>query len=236
VLDYFYNPDITKESHLLDEEESRHCTRVLRKKKGDEITILDGKGGIYTCCIIYPHHRKTEYEIIKSHREEKPPYEIHIAIAPTKNMDRIEWFLEKSIEVGVQAISFIQCKNSKRSRINMDRIIKKAISAMKQSHNSFLPEINDLVSFQNLIENIDQSYERLLCHASKGKGYYLLHTATKGQNYHVLIGPEGDFTDDELQLATRNGFQMVSLGNSRLRTETAGFVACTLLNALNIQD
>lgn len=235
-MDYFYNPDITKGSFLLDEEESRHCILVLRKKKGDEITILDGKGGIYMCRIIYPHHKKTEYEIIKSHRVEKAPYEIHIAIAPTKNMDRIEWFLEKSIEVGVQGISFIQCKNSERGRINMDRIIKKAINATKQSHNAFLPEINDLVSFQTFVENIDQSYEKLLCHAAKGKGYYLLHTATKGRNYYIMIGPEGDFTDDEIHLATRYGFKMVSLGNSRLRTETAGFVVCTLLNALNIQD
>jgi 16S rRNA (uracil1498-N3)-methyltransferase len=219
----------------LDQEESRHCIRVLRKRKGDEITVLDGQGGIYTCRITNANHKETEFEILKSYHDKQVSHEIHIGIAPTKNMDRIEWFLEKSIEVGIRRITFILCENSERNRINMDRLVKKAISAMKQSHHAYLPEISDLVSFRNLVENIDQSYEKFLCHAEKGNGNYLLHTATKGRNYCVLIGPEGDFTNDELQLASQNGYEMVSLGNSRLRTETAGFVACTLLNALNVQ-
>jgi len=236
ILDNFFNPEIITGSLYLDEEESKHCIRVLRKKVGDEITILDGKGGIHTCRITNPHPKKTEFEIIQKRSIQKPVYSIHIAIAPTKNMERIEWFLEKSIETGIQSISFIHCENSQRRRINMDRMTKKAINAVKQSQNAYLVDINDLVSFNDLVMKTDASCEKFICHAIKGEENYLLHTATIGLNYLVLVGPEGDFTNDEIQLATKMGFEPVSLGNTRLRTETAGFVACALLNALNIKD
>jgi 16S rRNA (uracil1498-N3)-methyltransferase len=222
-LDYFYQPDIISDVFHLDEEESRHCAKVLRKKVEDQIIVLDGNGGIYTCKIKGVHHKKVEFEVT-----------IHLVIAPTKNADRIEWVIEKSIEIGLREISFINCHNSERHRLNMARMRKKAISAMKQCQNPYLTVVNDILSFENYLDTAAQNSEKYLCHAFAGKGNFLLNIAKRGASYQVLIGPEGDFTKEELSQAVKKGFNPVSLGDSRLRTETAGLVACVLLNALNL--
>jgi 16S rRNA (uracil1498-N3)-methyltransferase len=235
-LDHFYQPDITSGILYLDEDESKHCVRVLRKKAGDEIIVLDGKGGIYTCMIIDPQHNKTKFEIIEKRFVEKPAHFIHLSVAPTKNIQRIEWLLEKCIEVGVQSITFLNCKNSERKRVNKERMIKKAINALKQSKNVHLPVINDIKPFIEFIDNHDSGSGKYICHADTGHGNYLLNKAMKGSSYQVIIGPEGDFSEEELRLAEKYGFEPVSLGKTRLRTETAGLVACILLNALNIKD
>jgi len=234
-LDNFYNPDIVNGDLHLDEEESKHCIKVLRKKEGDLIAVFDGQGGIYKCRLINTRDKKVEYEVLEKQIAELPTCSIHIAIAPTKNIERTEWFLEKSIEVGIQHISFLQCENSERKRINMERMVKKAISAMKQSQNAIMPLIDDIVPFNDFLINAGAGAQKVICHADMVKEAFLLHTALKGAAYLVMIGPEGDFSREEMILAEKKGFKPVSLGKSRLRTETAGLVACILLNALNTQ-
>lgn len=234
-MDYFYQPDIISDAFYLNEEESRHCARVLRKKVDDLITVLDGVGGIYRCKIKSIHHKKVEFEIIDKKNTAKSDYSVHLVISPTKNVDRIEWFIEKSMEVGLHQVSFIDCRNSERHRLNIPRIRKKMISAMKQSRNPYLPVVNDILPFEDFLNISAQNSEKYICHATSGKGNFLLNAASKDNAYQVLIGPEGDFTEEELSLAENMGFLPVSLGDSRLRTETAGLVACVLLNALNLK-
>lgn len=233
-MEHFYQPNIRIGICYLDEEESKHCSRVLRKKIKDQIDVLDGEGGVYTCMITEIQAKKVEFKIIEKKTFKKPRHSIHLIIAPTKNTDRIEWFLEKSIEVGVHQISFIKCQNSGRNRLNMLRIKKKIISAIKQCQSPFLPVVNDILSLQNYLSSVDQDSEKYICHASSGKGNFLFNAANKYASYEVLIGPEGDFTKEEVTLAREKGFLPVTLGDSRLRTETAGLVACVLLNALNM--
>ena len=234
-MDYFYQPDIIYNAFHLDEEESRHCAKVLRKKIEAEIIVLDGKGTIYTCKIRKVDFKKVEFEIIDKRTTEKSGYSVHLVIAPTKNTDRIEWLIEKSIEIGLHQISFIDCHNSERHRLNMARIRKKVISAMKQCQNPFLPLVNDLIPLKDYLDTLDENSEKYICHASSGKGNYLINAANRDASYQVLIGPEGDFTKEELNQTRKKGFIPVSLGDSRLRTETAGLVACTILNALNLK-
>lgn len=234
-MDYFYQPDIISDVFHLDWEESRHCAKVLRKKVEDQIIVLDGNGGIYTCKIKDVHHKKVEFEVIDKRTIEKSGHSVHMVIAPTKNADRIEWFIEKSIEIGLREISFIDCHNSERHRLNMDRMKKKAISAMKQCQNPFLPGVNDIVTFEDYLDTVVEASEKYICHASAGKENFLLNEANRDASYEVLIGPEGDFTREELTRAGKKGFLPVSLGDYRLRTETAGLVACVLLNVLNLK-
>jgi 16S rRNA (uracil1498-N3)-methyltransferase len=234
-MDYFYSPNISRGCFYLDAEEAKHCVRVLRKKPGDQIIVLDGKGSLYTCTITEIQGKIVNFEILNIQKAEIPSCDIHIAIAPTKNIERIEWFLEKSIEVGVQRISYLLCDNSERKRVNMTRMMKKAISAIKQSQNPYLPVINDMIPFSDFINNDDKDSRKLICHAERGKTAFLLQAIEKRPAYQIVIGPEGDFTKDELLMAEKAGFTPVSLGRTRLRTETAGLVACILLNALNAQ-
>jgi 16S rRNA (uracil1498-N3)-methyltransferase len=207
----------------------------MRKRAGDQIVVFDGKGGVYTCNITRADPKKTEFEIVQRQLYKTSSFFIHVALAPTKNIERIEWFLEKSIEVGIHQISFLICNNSERKKVNMDRMHKKAITAMKQSQNPFLPVINDLIPFNDFIKGLEINMERFICHADSGKDNHLIKKANTNAGYIVLIGPEGDFTQDELEMAEEHGFEAVSLGKTRLRTETAGFVACTLLNVINAQ-
>ena len=232
-MDFFYCPRINEGEHVLDEEESRHCARVLRKKKGDQVIVLDGLGTTYACRLTEVHQTKTPFEVVKKVTSESPEYYIHLAIAPTKNIDRMEWLLEKTIEIGIRQISFLLCANSERKLINRPRMLKKAISAIKQSGNPFLPIIDDMQSYSEFIRNHAHVHEKYICNAATGYGNYLLHKASPSSRYLILVGPEGDFSEDELKIAEKNGFAPVSLGNTRLRTETAGLVACILLHALN---
>ncbi len=234
-MDYFYQPDIIHDAFHLDEEESRHCAKVLRKKIEDQIIVLDGKGGIYTCKIKKIHGKQVEFDIIDKRTREESGYSVHLVIAPTKNADRIEWLIEKSIEIGLHQISFIDCHNSERHGLNMARIRKKVISAMKQCQNPYLPIVNDILPLKDYLDTADENSEKYICHASGGKGNYLINAANRGSSYLVLIGPEGDFTKEELSQTEKKGFIPVSLGNSRLRTETAGLVACVVLNELNLK-
>ncbi|AFK05202.1 Ribosomal RNA small subunit methyltransferase E [Emticicia oligotrophica DSM 17448] len=225
----FYQSDIVN-NQVLSEEDSRHCIKVLRKNIKDIIHIVDGVGGLYQCEIIKTHEKKCEVRILSTQKDfEKRDIYLHIAIAPTKNADRIEYFLEKCVEIGVDEISLIQTKHSERKNQKTERLEKIAISAMKQSLKAYLPKINELQDFDKFIEN-NKSTTKFIAHLTED-AKPLKEVVAGKKDVLVMIGPEGDFTHTEVSKAREKGFQIVTLGNSRLRTETAGVVACTIVNA-----
>lgn len=232
----FYQPELPEATEL-PEEEARHCLKVLRHQPGDVIHITDGKGNLYAAALTHQNNKKATFQITEHLQMAKPKgYAIHIAIAPTKNSDRLEWFLEKCIEFGIDHISLLQCRNSERSRTNLERLEKKAVSAMKQSLNLQMPEINDLINFRDFVSQREAEKTEDQCfiaYVDFNISQNLKDAAQAGKSVCVLIGPEGDFDPDEIELATRAGFSPISLGKSRLRTETAGIAACHILNLIN---
>ena len=224
----FYQPHIQQGIHQLDEEESRHCVKVLRKRAGDQIKITDGKGSFYEAAISNANPRGCTFEILKREQHTPDSFMIHIALSPTKNLDRTEWFVEKAVEIGVHRISFLLCENSERKVLKADRLQRKAVSAMKQAQQAFLPEIGELRTFESIIPEADESY-KLIAYLGDDPSQQLINAVPPADTYLLLIGPEGDFSEKEIQLAKENGFQAVSLGKSRLRTETAGIAACHAL-------
>jgi 16S rRNA (uracil1498-N3)-methyltransferase len=226
----FFQPEIEKK-HFLNEEDSRHCVKVLRKNTNDIIHVVDGIGGLFECKISKPHEKKCEFTIISEQKNfQKRDIYLHIGIAPTKNADRIEWFIEKCVEIGIDEISLIQTKHSERKHQKIERLEKIAISAMKQSLKAYLPKINDLMTFESFLKNVNQN-QKLIAHLTDD-AQPLVKVLEPKSSYCLLIGPEGDFAKDEVSKAQLAGFQVVTLGNSRLRTETAGVVACTIFNLL----
>ena len=225
----FYDPHAGNPHPVLPEEESQHCIKVLRRKKGDSIQVLDGKGGFYEGIIEDDHPKHCAYRVIKSDQLPPDPYYFHLAIAPTKNSDRMEWMIEKCVEIGLHEITFLECAHSERSRIRTDRLEKKAISAMKQSGRAFHTKINPLTAFSEFLKDCKPDTTRHMAYVpAAGHSPHLKHTKPGG-NYIVLVGPEGDFSPDEADHASAHNFSPTSLGNSRLRTETAGLVACHTL-------
>lgn len=221
---WFFDQNIitgTKE-HLLNEEESAHILRVLRMQQGDQLAIVNGNGSLFQVQIIGKEGKKCKIEVVSEQYHEADNYDIHIAIAPTKQMERMEWFVEKATEIGVNKISFIQTKNSERTKINLDRLNKKAISALKQSHRYYLPIIRTAVDFSSFIT---ENPGGLIAHCYDGEKFSL-EKEWKSQHCPIIIGPEGDFTLDEINLAQQNQYKSVTLGTNRLRTETAGLYVC----------
>jgi 16S rRNA (uracil1498-N3)-methyltransferase len=231
-MQLFYNPDFTEQSPFLPEEEARHGLKVLRMKKGDTLYVTDGKGNIFETRILTEDVKKCQLQLISHTKTAKKPYHIHIAIAPTKNADRTEWMTEKCVELGIDQISFIACEHSERKFFKTDRVEKIAVAAMKQSLKSRLPTIHEIVPFKTFIQQ-PQPGQRFIAHLEEGKRELLQHVAKQNTQYCILIGPEGDFSPEEIKLAQSSGFVPVSLGESRLRTETAGIVACHILNLIN---
>ena len=226
----FYQPLIPEGTHSLDAEEARHATKVLRLQTGDALELTDGKGSLYSAVITELSKSACHFSINETLSIPRRKYSIHIAIAPTKNIDRIEWFVEKATEIGIDTISFIQCQNSERRVVNMERITKKAISAMKQSGQAWLPELRPIRKVEALFdEACDHKYIAYVDQANPKH----LKEAPLQSDYLVLIGPEGDFTQQEIDAAMNKGFQKVSLGLTTLRTETAGLAACHTLNLIN---
>ncbi|MCQ2347909.1 MAG: 16S rRNA (uracil(1498)-N(3))-methyltransferase [Paludibacteraceae bacterium] len=221
----FYTPDIAT-NHCLSEEESGHCVRVLRYTKGDEILLTDGQGSTYTARITNPHPKHCEFEIISQEKQAKGhDFYLHIAIAPTKNVERLEWMVEKCTEIGVDEITPLLCRFSERKQLRTDRLQKIVLSAAKQSLTPYLPKLNELTPFDVFIQNAKEQ-DKFIAHCYKEDKKVLKDEIRKGRDVLVLIGPEGDFSEQEIQDALQRGFVPVSLGNSRLRTETAGVVAC----------
>ena len=213
-------PDAT--THLLQEDESKHIVRVLRYQVGDAIGILDGKGNLFNCVIADAHPKRCLLEVTSVDHIPASSEEIHIAIAPTKQMERIEWFVEKAVEIGVTKITLLDCKNGERARIKTDRLAKKAISAMKQSQRRYLPEIEVLTSFSDFLTNHDFG---LLAHCYEADKNEFSDVFTY-KDCPILIGPEGDFTEQEVAQALDKGYKTITLGKNRLRTETAALYAC----------
>ena len=229
-MQLFYEPEAVQGDFILNKEEATHCIKVLRKKAGDQIHVTDGKGHGYTCIISDDNIKKCLLRVVDTELQPKPSRYRHIAIAPTKNLDRMEWFVEKAVEIGIDELSFIICDNSERKVLKTDRLEKKAVSAMKQSLKYQLPQLNEAVPFTRWIKGLDAIPHKFIAYVDFDNPKQLIHCLADDGAYLVLIGPEGDFSEKELTLALENAFEKVSLGNSRLRTETAGMVACHILN------
>ncbi len=228
----FYAPDILTDQTLpLDE--SAHCIRVLRKKEGDTIYIADGKGHFFDAEIVEAHQKHCVVNITNTINEPKPWLgNLHIAFAPTKNMDRVEWFAEKATEIGIDRFTPLLCRYSERKEIKLPRIEKILISAMKQSQKSFVPQLDEMTSFADFVR-LPFDGQKLIAHCYPQEKKILKLEYKQGGNVLILIGPEGDFSEKEVQLALENGFEAISLGNSRLRTETAALVACNTIQVIN---
>ena len=227
----FYQAEIEQKTYL-SEEDSRHCVRVLRKDTLDKIHVVDGVGGLFACEITKAHEKKCELRILSNERNfQKRNNYLHIGIAPTKNADRIEYFIEKCVEIGIDEITLIQTKHSERKHQKIDRLEKIAISAMKQSLKAYLPKINKLTTFDAFLNNAKADL-KVIAHLSD-EAKPLKEIILGNQSVLLLIGPEGDFTKEEINLSQNTDYQVVTLGKSRLRTETAGVVACTIINTFN---
>ena len=235
----FYTPNVSFPEYTLNEEESKHCIRVLRLTVGDKVVLIDGKGGWYEGEIILDHPKRCGIKILNQQKEVgKRSFRLQLAIAPTKNMDRLEWFAEKATEIGIDTISLLNCQHSERVVVKNERIEKVLIAAMKQSQHAYLPHLNELIDFKKFISS-NQAFkgQKFIAHChtpvtDKGK----LHLKKLYQpltDVLILIGPEGDFSLDEVKYALSNGFQEISLGTSRLRTETAALTACLTVHIVN---
>lgn len=228
----FYTPDILQNPEL-PEEEAQHCIRVLRLKQGDEVVLTDGKGCFYKAEIDTVSGKRC----LVSVKETFPQVQywtgyLHIAMAPTKNMDRTEWFAEKATEIGFNELTFLNCRFSERKVIKRERIEKILISAVKQSLKATIPVLNEMTDFAKFIEK-DFPGQKFIAHCYEGEKPLLKDILKKGEDALVLIGPEGDFSREEVEKALAKGFVPISLGKSRLRTETAALVSCHTMNLLN---
>lgn len=228
----FYTPEISTTCRL-PEEESKHCVRVLRCKVGDEICLTDGQGGFYHARITNSDPNKCEFEILKKITEDCSfNYFINIAIAPTKNIDKVEWLVEKLTEIGVSELNFLRCRFSERKEIKNSRLQKILISAMKQSGRATLPVLNEMVDFKKFVAQTFNG-QKFIAHCYSGEKPLLNNVYHQNKNVLILIGPEGDFSKEEIEWAEKNGFLSISLGKSRLRTETAAWAACHTIHVLN---
>ena len=234
-MQLFYAPDIVPPHHILTEEESRHCIRVLRMHQGDTLNLTDGRGMLYTARITSADARRCAVEVIERQEEfEKMPYRLVMAVAPTKNIDRYEWFLEKATEVGVGEIYPLECDHSERRAIKPEREMRVITSAVKQSLKAYHPVLHDMTPVRSLI-SMPFDGRRFIAHCDRSTGErpYMGDILKKGENALILIGPEGDFSPEEITFALANGFEQISLGYQRLRTETAAVAATVMVSMLN---
>lgn len=234
-MQLFFSKNIKNGIAQLDEVEARHAVQVLRKQVGDAMQLTDGEGRLYEGTIIEVGKKNCLIGInstIEAYNER--PFKLHIAIAPTKNIDRFEWFLEKATEIGITEITPLICKRSEREVIKWERLNGVLLSAMKQSLKAYLPKLNEAIDFQEFMKKYFSEGQNFIGHCIENAEKQLLSRMyKKGKNSVILIGPEGDFTEGEIAMALSKNFKAVSLGDSRLRTETAGVVACHTVNLLN---
>jgi 16S rRNA (uracil1498-N3)-methyltransferase len=228
----FFTQKIENGFAVFEEEEGRHLTSVLRKKTGDLLQFTDGKGFFYEAELTDAGKRQVLARIVsKTEAAILRPARLHMAIAPTKQMERLEWFLEKATEIGVDEITPLLCKRSERDTIRLDRLEKILVSAMKQSLRAWLPKLNQPTRFQDFVKKSGEAQKRLAW-CSDEPLPHLKNTLSPNQDVVIAIGPEGDFSPEEVQFALANGFQGVSLGQARLRTETAGLLAVGVFEIL----
>ncbi|RRB06996.1 16S rRNA (uracil(1498)-N(3))-methyltransferase [Larkinella rosea] len=230
-MQLFYQPE-TESHSFLSEEESRHCVKTLRLAKDAVIDVTDGAGKRHKCVIETADPRRCSFRIVETSVEQPRPYRIHLAVAPTKNTDRLEWLVEKAVELGVDQFSFFVSQHSERRMMKTDRLEKIAVAAMKQSLQLFKPVIDPIIDFKTVLTLLAD--QRFLAHLPENEpAGSLLKTASPGGTTLVLIGPEGDFSTNEIRQARENGFKMVTLGATRLRTETAALAACHIIHLIN---
>ena len=229
----FFAPDIANDP-VLPESDSQHCVRVLRMREGDEVEVVDGKGYRYRCRLIDAHPKHAMVEIVE--RTEHPlPWtnELTIAVAPTKNMDRMEWLVEKLVEIGVNRFVPLLCRYSERKEIKQERLEKIAVSAMKQALKAVLPEIEPMTPFKDFIATAHAEQKFIAYCSPEIPRRLLQHVYQPGKSAIMLIGPEGDFSQQEIEAALAAGYQPVSLGDNRLRTETAALYSLSAMQILN---
>lgn len=228
----FYAPDILSNPEL-PHEEALHCVKVLRKREGDEILITDGKGCFYDAVLIQANQKHCIVNITNTIKQPKHwGFNLQIAFAPTKNIDRIEWFVEKATEIGIDKFSALLCRYSERKEVKLPRIEKILVSAMKQSQKAILPGFDEMQTFTSFIKQPFNG-QKFIAHCYEGEKLLLKDIYKKDENTLILIGPEGDFSETEVEQALACGFIPISLGESRLRTETAALVACHTMHVLN---
>ena len=233
-MQLFYNPAITEtmETFFFDKEESKHIIKVLRKQRGDILHVTNGLGYLFTTEINLASDSKCTVKIISSEKSAERSYYLHMAVAPTKMNDRYEWFIEKATEMGVAEITPIICEHSERKALKTDRLEKIIQSAMKQSLQYYLPKLNEPISFKDFIA-LEQNGLKLIAHCEESDKKSLKNTLCRGENATILIGPEGDFSQNEINVALENKYIPVSLGTTRLRTETAAIAACHSVMFIN---
>jgi 16S rRNA (uracil1498-N3)-methyltransferase len=230
-MQLFFNPNI--ESDLfLEKEEHFHATKVLRKKEGDILSVMDGKGGLFECKLIQISSKKSLVEILESKKFDKTN-RLHIGIAPTKNNNRMEWFLEKATEIGISEITPLLCSRSERKVLKNERMEKIILAAAKQSKSFHVPVLNEMISFSSFVKKVE-SKQKFVAHCEEDSEKKTLHNHNllNTESTVILIGPEGDFTAKEIEEAKSHNFEELSLGESRLRTETAAMVACAYYNLI----
>ncbi|MEN8811304.1 MAG: 16S rRNA (uracil(1498)-N(3))-methyltransferase [Flavobacteriales bacterium] len=230
-MQLFFNPNI--ESDLfLEKEEHIHATKVLRKKEGDILSVMDGKGGLFECKLIQISSKKSLVEILGSKKFDKTN-RLHIGIAPTKNNNRMEWFLEKATEIGISEITPLLCSRSERKVLKNERMHKIILAAAKQSKSFHVPVLNEMISFSSFVKKVE-SKQKFVAHCEEDSEKKTLHNHNllNTESTVILIGPEGDFTAKEIEEAKSHNFEELSLGESRLRTETAAMVACAYYNLI----
>ena len=234
-MQLFYTPDIdpAASSYHLSEEESKHAVRVLRLSINDQVELIDGKGNFFTAVITNPQPKKTQLQILSvKNGFGKRNHYLHIAVAPTKNIERLEWFLEKATEIGIDEISLVICQRSERREAKIERLDKIITSAVKQSIKAYHPVLNEPLPLNKLI-SVPFDSQKFIAHCESGDKENLRSLIKPQGKYLILIGPEGDFTPAEIEGALHNGFKAITLGDSRLRTETAALEACFEVNFLN---
>jgi 16S rRNA (uracil1498-N3)-methyltransferase len=233
-MQLFYNSEISEETKtfFFDKEESKHIIKVLRKKDKDILFVTNGLGFLFTTEITLASDTKCTVRIVSFQKAQTPNYHLHLAVAPTKLNDRYEWFLEKATELGVSEITPIICEHSERKFVKNDRFDKIILSAMKQSNQLFLPKLNEPISFKEFMV-LKTNSRKFIAHCEETNKKSLKEVAKSKENTLILIGPEGDFSEKEIELAIENKFEAVTLGTTRLRTETAAIVACHSMVFIN---
>jgi 16S rRNA (uracil1498-N3)-methyltransferase len=232
-MQIFYTPDISGLEFTLTEDESKHAIKVLRMVTGDPMHLVDGKGNFFEAVVADAHPKRCKIiikNVIKAFEQRN--YALHIAISPLKNVDRFEWFLEKATEIGIDEITPLLCERTEKRNFNPDRANRIIESAMKQSIKAYHPLLNPMIKVNDMVEKAGDEVKIIAC--CEGERDLIRELYKPGQKALILIGPEGDFTEEEIKVAKLNGFSTATLGNSRLRTETAGIVACHSISFLNL--
>ncbi len=233
-MQLFYTPeiDLNSTSFTFDKDESKHIVKVLRKSEGDRLQITDGQGHIYQARIETADPSQCRVQILDARKQVPKRHHLHLAVAPTKNNNRYEWFVEKATEIGAHEITPLICDRSEKKNVKLERLEKLVVSAMKQSLRTFLPKINEPITFKEFVQT-QREGSCFIAHCEEEERSDLKRRITPDTPITILIGPEGDFTEPEIKLSYEHGYMPVTLGEARLRTETAALVACTIVTMIN---